>query len=129
VPTFGTRRPHYLGWAKLERTPRIVASFDVLDSGHYTTGTGGIATVTSQQGRAVVGSQSNTSLRPDLASAEINGKDVLSFAAGDFFTVDGLSTAFAGVPGIFSRGVVQLSAYPASLYCLDVIFSSTGSGL
>lgn len=131
MPSYGVRRPNYLGWAKLARAPRIVASFDALDPSHYTLGTGtNIATATSQNGRRVIGSQGNTALRPDVASAAINSRDVFSFAdgGGEFIAVSDLLTAFSGVPGIFRRGPVQIAALPSVIYALDVIFSSSGNG-
>ncbi len=112
------------------RSPIIVASYDVLDAGHYTTGTGGIATLINQQAAypAISAGQANTAVRPSVDATAVNGLPAMLFVSGDTTTLASALSAFSGYEGIWIYAVGQFATLTDGQAGLVSVSSSNGTG-
>ena len=115
------------------RTPRIILRLDVLQSGNYTEGTGGLATIANQEAAfpTISGIQSNTAVRPAVNLTGINGLPGLEFtgANGDFISIQNALTAFGGTDGLWLYFVAQFATLADGQGLFATVFNSAGTGL
>ncbi len=112
--------------------PSIVVAFDMLESDHYTTGTGGIDLFINQAPFPdIYGDQVNTGVRPDLSAAAISGKDAALFsgANGDFITLHNALSSFGGTYGVWLYFIAQFATLADGEGLFATLFTSAGTGL